>query len=215
MVGGGAIANIAQPAFTVLFVTIGPLDVAPLFIALTPGAAEAKRREFAVKGTMIAGLVLLAFAFGGSELMTLLGISFPAFRIAGGILLLLLAIDLVFAHRTGLSSITQTEEREAGREADISVFPLAIPLLAGPGAITAVVLLMGNQDDNAMGQVVVVAVLLLVLAITVALLFAAGALVRYLRVTGINVLTRVSGILLAALAAQFLLDGLRQSHLFG
>ena len=215
MVSGGGLVNVALPAFTMLFVTIGPLDVAPMFIALTPGTAAARRRDFAVKGGIIAGLVLLAFAFGGSGLMHLLGISFPAFRIAGGILLLLLAIDLVFAHRTGLSSITDSEAREAGREHDISVFPLAIPLLAGPGAITAVVLLMGSQEGNLMGQAVVIAMLLLVLAIAVLLLLAAAALMRYLGVTGINVLTRVSGILLAALAAQFLLDGLRQSRLFG
>ena len=203
-------------AFATLLVTVGPIEVAAMFIALTPRADQAARRRLALKGTLLAGLVLLGFAFGGADLLKLFGIGFPAFRIAGGILLLLLAIDMVFVLHTGVSSLTSGEEREAAtQETDIAVFPLAIPLIAGPGAMTAVILLMGLQAGRPLGEATVVAVLLLVLALTYVALLLAGRLIRPLGVTGVNVLQRIFGILLAALAVQFILDGLRESHVFG
>ena len=212
---GSPLLDIALRAFIMFFVTVGPLEVVPVFLALTPGVAPARRRQLGDRAVAIAGAVLLIFAFGGERLLHVLGISFAALRIGGGILLLLLAVDLVFARQSGLSSITPTEEKEAGRGMDISVFPLAIPLLAGPGAMTAAVLLVGSQSTSLAGQAVVVLMLALVMLIALAVLRLSAAVVQRLGITGINVAARVFGILLAALAMQFVLDGLRESGLFG
>lgn len=209
----------AIQSFTILFVTVGPFDVAPIFLGLAGHMAASERRRLALKATAIAGLVLFSFAFFGEPLMKALGIGFPALRIAGGILLLLVAIDLVLARASGLSSITPEERTEAEAEVrhhtDISVFPLAIPLLAGPGAMTAVVLLMAEHKGNLAAQGMTLGALALTLAIAASALLGAGAIMRLLGRTGVNVVTRVGGILLAALAAQFLLDGLRSSGVFG
>jgi multiple antibiotic resistance protein len=132
---------LALSAFITLLVTISPVDVGSIFIGLTRGEPEA-RRALAIKATVIAALVLGIFAFFGTWLIAVLGVSLAAFRISGGVLLMLLSIDLLFARPSGLSSITESEAREAGWHQDIAVFPLAIPLIAGPGAITAVLLLM-------------------------------------------------------------------------
>lgn len=203
----------AVTAFVMFLVTVGPLDVVPLFMSLTARIRPVRRRQLAVQATLVAAGVLYAFAFGGDALLGALGIGAPAFRIAGGILLLLLAIDLVFARHTGLSSITPTEEVEAEREQAIGVFPLAIPLIAGPGAMTAVVLLMGRAAGAPARQAVVLAMLALVLALMLAAMLVAERILRLLGVTGVNVVARVSGILLAALAVQFILDGIQASGL--
>jgi len=203
----------AAAAFVMLFVTIGPVELAPVFAGLAGHKGAAARRRIALKAILVGGGVLLAFAAGGTRMLALLGIGFPAFRIAGGILLLLLAIDLLLAHKFGIGDITREEEQEAKHEANISVFPLAIPLIAGPGAMTSVVLLMDRADGSLGAQAVVVAMLLAVLAAGYAAMLAAGTLSRLLGVTGINVLTRISGVLLAALAVQFVLDGIASSGL--
>lgn len=203
--------DLAVTAFVTFLVTVGPLDMVPLFTSLTAHVRPVRRRRLALQATLVAAGVLFAFAFGGEALLAALGIGAPAFRIAGGILLLLLAIDLVFARHTGLSSITPTEEIEAEREQAIAVFPLAIPLIAGPGAMTAVVLLMGRAAGEPAFQAIVLAMLALALLLALAAMLVAESILRLLGVTGVNVVARVSGILLAALAVQFVLDGIRAS----
>ncbi len=130
-------------AFVTFFVVVDPVGVAPMFAALTPDNTAEERRLIALKGTAIGGGVLLFFALVGEPFLGALGIGLPAFRIAGGILLLLLAIDMVMARSSGLRATTPGEGDESGRRTDVSVFPLATPLIAGPGALTSVVLLMG------------------------------------------------------------------------
>jgi multiple antibiotic resistance protein len=138
-----------------------------------------------------------------------MNIGLPAFRIAGGILLMLLSIDMVMARQTGLRATTAGEQEESTHRADISVFPLAIPLIAGPGALTSVVLLMGRADGDIMAQGLVLATLIAMLLITLACLLTASKVIRFLGVTGINVVSRVAGIVLAALAVQYVIDGVR------
>jgi multiple antibiotic resistance protein len=203
----------ALSALVLLFVTIGPLETAFIFAGLTAGAPREVRRRIAVRAVTIATVVLALFAVGGAGLLALLDIGMPAFRLAGGLLLVLVAIDLMFAHPTGLTSITTAEAQEAeGR--DIAVFPLAIPLMAGPGSITAMVLLVGDAPYSLPNAVVVLAALVVVMAATYAILALADRVTGFFGLTGVNVVARVSGIVLAALAMQLMLDGLRESGLF-
>lgn len=200
-------------AFATLFVAVGPVEVAAMFLALTPGMAPAKRRGLAFTAAIVAAVVLLLFALFGVQLLGLIGVGLPAFRTAGGVLLLMVAADLLLAQHSAISSITSTEENEARGHANIAVFPLAIPLTAGPGSMTAIVLLMGKAPTwITKGQVL--AALGTVIALTLLAMLLAGPLMRLLGVTGTNVIARVSGILLAALAMQFIFDGLGESGLF-
>lgn len=203
--------ELAVTAAIAFLVTIDPIGVGAMFAGLTQTAAPGHRRHMALKGTAIAAAILLIFAFGGELLMRSLSISFAALRIAGGILLLLLAIDMVFARPSGIRAITEPESAEAGHRDDISVFPLAIPLIAGPGAITSTLLLLGQTEGDVTAQAVVLGVLIAVLVVTLVILLFAGVVSRLFGVTGINVLNRVLGILLAALACQFVLDGIAAS----
>jgi multiple antibiotic resistance protein len=196
--------------FVTLFVAIEPLSTAAVFASLVADAAPSERRRTAVRGVVISAVVLFAFAFGGKPLLGALGIELSAFRIAGGILLLLVSIDMVMARPSGLRAATPGELEESGTRQDISVFPLAIPLIAGPGALTAIVLLMSDGAGNIALQVAIVAVLLAILVVTLLCLLAAAQIVRLLGETGVNVVSRVSGIILAALAVQFVIDGVRQ-----
>lgn len=196
--------------FVTLFVAIEPLSTAAVFASLVADAAPNERRRTAVRGVMISAVVLFAFAFGGKPLLGALGIELSAFRIAGGILLLLVSIDMVMARPSGLRAATPGELEESGTRQDISVFPLAIPLIAGPGALTAIVLLMSDGAGNIVLQVAIVAVLVAILVVTLLCLLAAAQIVRLLGETGVNVVSRVSGIILAALAVQFVIDGVRQ-----
>lgn len=194
-------------AFTTFFATVSPVDVAALFAALTAHARPARRRAMAVKGTLIAAAILLVFALFGEALLNQLGITLPALRTAGGVLLLLIAIDMVFARPSGGTSTTKDEAEEAVHKNDISVFPLATPLIAGPGTMGAVILLMAGARGDIASEAAVLAALGLVLVITLMLLLVATQVQRLLGVTGLNVITRVVGILLAALAVQFIFDG--------
>ncbi len=207
--------EIVVVAFTTFFATIGPPDVAVVFAALTAKSTPAKRRRYAIKATLISAALLIVFAFLGEPLLTYLGISLAALRASGGILLLLIAIDLVFARESGGTSTTPEEEAEASRRDDISVFPLATPLIAGPGAIGAVILLVANAQGDITRISLVIGALFAVLLITYILMLAAAQVQKYLGVTGVQVLARVFGILLAALAVQFLFDGIKQSGIFG
>lgn len=193
-------------AFVTLVVIIDPVGTATLFAGLTQGWTAAERRESAKLGVLVAGLLLLAFAFGGEFLLRALGISLAALRVAGGILLFLLATDMVLARASGFRGITLREREEATHRDEIAVFPLAFPLIAGPGALTSVVLLMGTAHSLAeVGGLVVAGAVALGLTL-LALLFATR-LVAVLGVTGTNVIGRVLGVVLAALAAQFVFDG--------
>ena len=203
--------EIATTAFVTFFVVVDPVAVAPIFAALTQDMAPADRRKTAIKAVIIASATLLAFAFIGASLLKALGISFGAFRIAGGALLFMLAVEMVFAHQSGLRTTTSGEEEEAHQRKDLSVFPVGIPLLAGPGAIASVILMMGQAQGAFAHQSIVIAMLLAVLGLTLLALIVAAKLTEYLGVTGVNVLSRIFGIILAALAVQYVIDGIRES----
>jgi len=198
-------------AFATFFATIGPPDVAVVFAALTLKNTSAERLRLAIKAILVASGILLFFAFLGKPLLTYLGISLAAMRTAGGILLLLIAIDMVFARQSGATSTTNDETREAAGSDDISVFPMATPLIAGPGAIGAAILLVAQAQGDPQKVAPVIGALVAVLVVTFLLMLAASQVQRVLGVTGVHVVTRVMGILLAALAVQFLFDGIVQS----
>jgi multiple antibiotic resistance protein len=198
-------------SFVMLLVTVGPLEAAAIFAGLTAAAADRDRRRMAIRAVCVAGAVLLVFAFGGARLLAVLHISMPAFRLAGGLLLLLVAIDLMFVHPSGLTSITPAEAEEAVHR-EIDLFPMAIPLIAGPGSMAAIVLLMTESRDLAQ-MAATTAALVCVLGLTAACLLLAIPVTRLLGVTGVNVAARVSGMVLAALAMQLMIDGVRQSGL--
>jgi len=203
------VTEILTTAFVTFLVTVDPFGVAPLFVGLTAHASAAERRRLAVRGVVIGSGILIVFALVGEPLLRALGIGLPAFRIAGGILLLLLAVEMVMARQSGLRAMTPGEDAETHSRSDISVFPLGIPLIAGPGAITSVVLLVGKESGDIAAQAAVIGVLVAVLILTLVCLLLAGQLMRVLGVTGINVISRVSGIVVAALAVQFMIDGVR------
>jgi len=199
------------PVFVTFLVVIDPIGVAPIFAALTRGGGDRYRRRMALKGTFIATLILLFFAFTGDALLRLLGISLAAFRVSGGILLFLLAIDMVFARPSGLRSTTVREQEEAQYKDDISVFPLAFPLLAGPGTLTTILLLTSGLRPQEQPSLFfgLLGVLLGVLALTLLALLLAPRLTKLLGETGASVVDRLLGVILAALAVQFALEGLR------
>jgi multiple antibiotic resistance protein len=166
---------------------------------------EAARRRLAVRGIAIATGVLLVFALAGDAVLAFIGISMPAFRIAGGLLLFITALDMLFERRT---ERREKQGHDAPPASDPSVFPLATPLIAGPGAIATVILLMGQHEGDTYGQAMVLGVLAAVLLLTLLSLLLCGLLERALGRTGVLVVTRLLGMLLAALSVQFVLDGL-------
>lgn len=189
-------------SFTTLFVIIDPIGLAPLFVALTVGMEPRHRRAVALRACGIAVLVLALFGLAGKAVLGFVGISMPAFRIAGGILLFLTALDMLFERRG------KRRSGQATHVDDPSVFPLATPLIAGPGAIATMILLRGEAGSDALEVAAVYAVLVAVIAVTLVLFLAAGLIERALGRVGINVVTRLLGMLLAALSVQFVLDGL-------
>lgn len=197
-------------AFVTLFVVIDPPGCAPIYAGLTKGATSAQARSMALRATFIAAVILLIFALFGQELLGALHIALDSFRIAGGLMLFFIAFDMVFEKRT------QRREERAEKVAatpeieDVSVFPMAMPMLAGPGAIAAVMLLM-NEADGLAQSLEVLGALAAVLVITAASLVAAGPLIRLLGDKVEAVITRLLGVLLAALAAQYVIDGLKGS----
>jgi len=200
-------------ALATFFATIGPLDVAAIFAALTTSSDATHRRSMAIRGTLIGAAILLLFALVGEVLLTSFGISLAAFRTAGGILLLLIGIDMVFARSSGGTSTTDEEEREAAIKEDISAFPIGMPLVAGPGAMSATILLMANTEGDLVLKAIVIGSLLVILLVTFISMLLAGQLQRLLGVTGMHVIARVFGVLLCALAVQFIFDGIQQSGL--
>jgi multiple antibiotic resistance protein len=202
-------------ALATFFATIGPLDAAAMFAALTANQTAQQKRSTAIRGSIIGSVILVAFALIGELLLAGLGISLAALRAAGGILLLLIAIEMVFARSSGGTSTTAEEEQEAISKTDISVFPLATPLIAGPGAMGAAILLMANQEGDLTGQAIIMVALLAMLLLTFVSLLLAAKIQNLLGVTGMHVITRVMGVLLSALAVQFIFDGIKQSGLVG
>jgi len=202
-------------ALTTFFATLGPADLLLVYAALTQKNTRAERQAMALRGTLVATAILLFFAVFGDAMLRLFGITLPALRIAGGVLLLLISIDMVFARHSGGTGTTPEEENEAQRRTDISVFPLATPLIAGPGAISAVVLLTTGTGGFTLAWVVVVAALLAILLLCYLVMLVAIPIQRLLGLTGLAVVSRVVGVLLAALAVQFLLDGVKASGILG
>ena len=200
-------------AFVTLVVIIDPVGMTPLFVALTQGMTNARRRAIALRACITSALILVVFAAFGEAVLGFIGISMPAFRIAGGILLFLTALDMLFERRKQRRE-SQSEASVLDPADDPSVFPLAMPLISGPGAMATMILLMGGADE-VVGKLAIVGVMVAGLVCVFAFFLAAGALGRYLKDTGINVVTRLLGMLLAALAIQFMIDGLAQTGLFG
>ena len=195
---------LAGKALLTLFVVMDPIGLAPVFIGLAGGRSRAEQQRMARRAVLVAGAVLFTFALVGPALLGYLGISLDAFRIAGGLLLFKIAVDMVFVHR---ERETDAEKAEASLRDDISVFPLAIPLIAGPGAMTSVMILTAEAGKLPGGVLVVLAAVVLVLMLAYAALLASARLATMLGQTGVNVVTRVLGVLLTALAVQYVADG--------
>jgi multiple antibiotic resistance protein len=211
---GGPLASLFLSAFVTCFVVIDPPGCAPIFAGLTRSGDAAYQRSMAWRSTGIATAILLTFALVGEPLLRALGISLDAFRTAGGIMLFLIALEMVFERRTqrreSRAADVKHRSAQAGHEADdISVFPMAIPMIAGPGSI-ATVMLLASRNHGA-GLVVVLLALLAVMGLTAAALLAAGSIMRVLGDKLEAMITRILGVLLAALAAQFVIDGLKAS----
>ncbi|MBU1254417.1 MarC family protein [Qipengyuania sp. DY56-A-20] len=196
-------------AFITLFVVIDPPGCAPIYAGLTKGASAAERRNMAIRASVIALAILLGFALFGEQLLGALHIQLDSFRIAGGFMLFWIAFEMVFEKRTQRRE-ERAEKIAASEVEDVSVFPMAMPMLAGPGAIAAIMLLM-NEADDLNDQLMVLGALATVLVITMVALVAAGPLMRLFGDRVEAVVTRLLGVLLAALAAQYVIDGLKGS----
>jgi multiple antibiotic resistance protein len=197
-------------AFVTFFVIIDPPGCAPIYAGLTKGAGAVQRRAMAVRAVIVAGAILLVFALVGEDLLRVLGISLNSFRIAGGIMLFLIALEMVFEKRTQrreerVAKINETPEIE-----DVSIFPMAMPMIAGPGSIASVMLMMSRTEGLA-ESLIVIGAMALILVLTLIALLAAGPLMRLVGQSVEAVVTRLLGVLLAALAAQFVIDGIRAS----
>jgi len=201
-------------ALTTFFATIGPADIALVFAALTKDASPRDRLMVASRGVAIATAILLFFGFFGEAILSMFGITLAALRTGGGILLLLIAIDMVFARHSGGTGTTDEEQAEARHRNDISVFPLATPLLAGPGSISAVILLTTGASTQTEYWLVLLALVIIMVGTWLMLLLAIP-IQRILGLTGLSVVSRIVGILLAALSVQFIFDGIKTSGILG
>ena len=197
-------------AFATRFVVIDPPGCAPIFASLTSGATPQHRRSMAIRSSMVAGMILLAFAIFGEAFLRALGISLDAFRIAGGIMLFLIALEMVFEKRQERRETRAEDVKARPAHEDISIFPMGIPMIAGPGSIASAMLLMSRGHGLAQ-DLVVLAALALVLLLTLLALLLAGPLMRLLGYRLEAMITRVLGVILAALAVQFVIDGIRAS----
>jgi multiple antibiotic resistance protein len=195
--------------FVVLLVVVEPLSLLPILAGLTDGTDDGYRRRMSFKAIGLSAIVCLGFAVSGGMLLELLGISVDAFKVGGGILLFLLAIEMVFARPSGVRSITPGEDEAAHHRGDISVFPLAFPLIAGPGALATILLAFAGVPVGSVQFVGQIGVIVIVLGITLALMLMTGPVMRVVGHTGSAVLGRLLGVLLAALASQFVMDGIR------
>ncbi|WP_420397970.1 MarC family protein [Nioella sp.] len=199
----------AITVFVALFVVIDPIGLSPMFIAITRGMSTRARRAIAIRSCVVAVGLLTVFGLAGEAVLGFLGISLSAFRIAGGILLFLTALDMLFERRTQ----RRQGQADAPHAEDPSVFPLAMPLIAGPGAIATMILLTGSAG-SASGIALVHGVMLAVILVVFLLFLLAGPMEKMLGPVGINVVTRLLGMLLAALSVQFVIDGIRDLQVF-
>lgn len=190
----------------VLFVVVEPPSLVPIFATMTEGASDGFRRRMALKASAIALGILVVFALAGSWFIDLMGISIDAFRIGGGLMLFLIALDMVFARE---EKTTAEEKAETRRRADISVFPLAFPLIAGPGALATVLLTFGSAAPDPALYAGLIGAIVAVVGITLLFMLATPLVMRVLGVTGAKVVSRLAGVILAALAVQFVIDGLK------
>ncbi len=214
-------------SFVTFFVVIDPLGIAPIFAVMTEGASAKFKRSMILKATLTGSIILLLFAFIGNALLNALGISLNAFKTAGGVLLFMIALDMVFEKRTERREKTSEEfshdhsESSAVKENiddefdDISIFPMAIPFLAGPGSIAYIMLLMSHHNQALDEQTVVIASMLAVLLLTIFILMAATKIIDWLGQTVANAITRILGVLLAALATQYVFDGIKAAFFAG
>jgi len=196
--------------FVVFFVVVEPISLIPLFAGLTQGASAGYKQKMAGKAALIALSICVLFALVGAKFLDIMGISLSSFRIAGGTLLFLIALEMVFARTSGTKSTTPEKEEAKMRE-DISVFPLAFPFIAGPGALATILLSAGELWGKPLLFAGFLAVVALVMIVCWILMLATPRLMQVLGVTGANVMSRLSGVILAALAVQFIVDGIRGS----
>ena len=197
-------------AFITFFVVIDPPGCAPIYASLTKEAGLPQRRSMAIRAVFVAAIILLIFGLFGEQLLKSLGISLDSFRIAGGIMLFLIALEMVFEKRTERREARAQEIIETPEVEDVSVFPMAMPMIAGPGSIATLMLLM-SKNDGLNASLTIFGALASVLALTLLALLAAGPMMKLLGAKIEAVITRILGVLLAALAAQFVIDGLRAS----
>jgi multiple antibiotic resistance protein len=197
-------------AFITFFVVIDPPGCAPIYASLTAQAGQAERRSMALRAVVVATIILLIFGLFGEQLLAALGISLDSFRIAGGIMLFLIALEMVFEKRTERREARAQVIIETPEVEDVSVFPMAMPMIAGPGSIATLMLLM-SKNEGLNASLTIFAALGAVLALTALALLAAGPIMKLLGAKIEAVITRILGVLLAALAAQFVIDGLRAS----
>ncbi|APH74564.1 MarC family protein [Aquibium oceanicum] len=195
-------------AFVTILVTIDPPGLAPLFLALTKGMNRSERRQVGLRASIIGFLVLALFAVAGAAILSVFGITLPAFRVAGGLLLFFIAFEMIFERRQERKEKSADTAITRDQIHNIAAFPLAIPLIAGPGAISATVLLSGSMDGLA-AQIVLVGVILVCIALTYLVFLLAERVDGLLGQTGRSILTRLLGVILAALAVQFVADGIR------
>jgi multiple antibiotic resistance protein len=208
-------SDLLEPAlkfFIVFFVVVEPISLIPVFSGLTEGASDSYKHKMALKSVLVASLILLIFALVGAGFLSAMGISINSFRIFGGLLLFLIALEMVFARESGTRT-SSDEKVESKKRADISVFPLAFPFMAGPGALTTMLLWFGPipVTEAPVQFTLMFACALLVLFCCLVAMRVAGPLMRIIGVTGTNVANRLFGVVLGALAVQFIVDGIRQS----
>lgn len=205
-----AMSDTMISAFTTLLVTVDPPGLAPLFLGLTQGMTRAQRQQVAVRGSVMGFAILTVFALFGASILGALGISMGAFRIAGGLMLFAIAFEMIFEKRNERKEKTTGDAITKDHIHNLAVFPLAIPLIAGPGAISATVLISGTMGGW-VGKLQLIAVIAIVLGLVFASLYLAERLNRFLGVTGRALLTRLLGVLLAALSVQFVVDGVKSA----
>jgi multiple antibiotic resistance protein len=203
------LADYLTSALVTLLVTVDPPGLAPIFLGITPGMSDESRRQVAIRAVIIAGAIMCASGFVGAQLLGALGISLPAFRIAGGLLLFWIAFEMVFARRNERKTVHAEQAVTLDHIRNVAAFPPAIPLMAGPGAITATILLAGRAHGDPVRLGLLMAVIVFVMLSCLAVFLAAGRISKWLGVTGNVVLTRLLGVILAALAVQFVADGVR------
>ncbi len=205
----------ALRAFATFFATIGPVEAAVLFATFCPRFSRRERFAISIKAVAIATGIILFFALFGTAILSILGVTFPALQAAGGIILVIIALDMIFEARIGGSTMSRPESAEARAKADdIAVFPLATPILAGPGAMSGAMLLMSSANGNFSDRIAVIGALLTVMLLTLLFMLAAQELREWIGVTAQRVVMRVFGILLAAIAVQSVFNGIAGSGIF-